>query len=180
MVAAVLPFAGKTLFKVGRSSTVRISVQVFHQICLQYLLYANTILPFGIMGHCKLFFVVLEKLHQTSYAADRTSKHWLKRELKSAKSLLILLGFTGLAWLQVSVMILCDIYLGQTWRPRVEIRPVFSMLVYVNSTANPIIYSLRSEQFRSASIKLFCGNQCKKWSPVLSLLSTTRLRLYRV
>lgn len=180
-VTVVLPFAGINTIQGGLEFDCSDFSQVFHQIYLQYLLYANAILPFGIMCfiYCKLFLVVLEKLHghQTSYAADRTSKHWLKRELKSAKTLLILLGFTGLAWLPVSVMILCDIYLGQAWRPSVEMRSVVSMFVYVNSTANPIIYSLRSEQFRSASIKLFCGNgQCKKWSPVVSSLSVIGLR----
>ena len=167
-VTVILPFAGiNTIGSEPKFDCGSDFSQAFHHIYLQFLLYTSAILPFCIMCfiYCKLFLLVLEKLHghQTSSAAvDRTSKHWIKRELKSLKTLLILLGFTGLAWLPLSAMILCDIYLGPTWKPSVEMRAVFSVLVFVNSTANPIIYSLRSEQFRSASVKLFCSNQCKR------------------
>ena len=167
-VTVVLPFAGintigsRPQFDCGSDFT-----RAFQDIYLQFLLYTSAISPFCIMCfiYSKLFLLVLEKLHghqSSSPAVDRTSKYVLKRELKSLKTLLILLGFTGLAWLPLSAMVLCDIYLGPTWKPSVEMRAAFAGLVFVNSTANPIIYSLRSEQFRSASIKLFCGNQCKK------------------
>ncbi|XP_072046408.1 beta-2 adrenergic receptor-like [Amphiura filiformis] len=175
LLTIVLPLAGNNIVQSGSEFDCLDFNQVFHSAYLQFLLYANAILPFTIMCfiYCKLFLLVLEKLRSSTATADVSSKHWLKIEFKSVKTLLILLGFTGLAWLPISFMVLTDIYLGDSWTPSVELRSLFCMLLYINSTANPIIYSLRSEQFRTASIKLFCGDhRYRRWQPPVIPLST--------
>ena len=163
--AVVLPFAGvnqiykKTFFICFEFS------EVFSSKYLHFHFYVNGLLPFLVMFvvYCIIAKIVLQKLksiNQIAPIADANnkaglSKNWFRKELKSLKTLMIILGFTGGAWLPSSIIFLKQIY-NPSYVPNLELRTYVSWFSYLNSAVNPILYALRSKPFRSAAYNLLC------------------------
>ena len=160
--AVVLPFAGvnkiytKTFFICFEFS------EVFSSKYLQFHFYINGLLPFLVMCvmYCFIAKIVLQKLKSNQIAPipdenNKTapSKNWFRKELKSLKTLMIILGFTGGAWLPASIIFLKQVY-NPSYVPSLELRTYVSWFSYLNSAVNPIVYALRSAPFRSAAYDL--------------------------
>lgn len=179
----LLPFSGLTQqFQICFDFT-----SVFNLIHIQIYLVTCGLIPFVIMFFCyvSIFRVVLEKSksmkstemamanvkrrneeenaktgEQDKSKSRRPSmmKPWVRRQIKSLKTLVIVIGFTAVAWLPIDTVLFLEIY-NSDYRATLTLRTILSWFTYLNSAANPFIYALRSEEFRVALrqvLKAFC------------------------
>ncbi|OXA57343.1 5-hydroxytryptamine receptor [Folsomia candida] len=83
-----------------------------------------------------------------------------KRERKAAKTLAVITGCFMVCWgpffLQVLIMALCT----ECWLPE-YIANAFQWLGYINSTLNPVIYTIFNAEFRQAFKRILFGRQHK-------------------
>ncbi|XP_071791261.1 adenosine receptor A2b-like [Asterias amurensis] len=149
VIAVILPFSGWNQIRISPSFSCLDFTGVFNSIHLQILLMTNGIFPFVVMCliYMRLFSVVLQKLKRDGTNLNG-HRRFMKRELRSVKTFLILLGFTGLAWLPVTTIVLLEIH--TKYKASLGLRSVLSWLTFMNSAANPVVYSLRSEPFQRA------------------------------
>ncbi|KAJ8032167.1 Beta-2 adrenergic receptor [Holothuria leucospilota] len=177
-MAIVLPFSGLTQqFQICFDFT-----SVFNLIHIQIYLVTCGLIPFVIMFLCyvHIFKVVLEKsraMKQTEIAMENVMnnqnggaakgetahgekrrksflKPWIKREMRSLKTLVVVIGFTAVAWIPIDVILFKEIY-NPNYTASLTVRTILSWFTYLNSAANPFIYALRSEGFRLALRQTF-------------------------
>ncbi|XP_022098389.1 adenosine receptor A1-like [Acanthaster planci] len=185
LLAFVLPFSGLNQIKDTPDFSCLDFTSVFNPVHIQIVVVTNGILPFILMClmYFRLLMVVLEKLKAECGRNGGTmmAGRWLfmKRELHSVKTFVILLGFTGLAWLPFTTIVLLEVH--TSYRASLTLRCVFSWLTFLNSAVNPVVYTIRSEPFRRAASKTCayrlvrrCCSVCKR-KPKITPLNTSRL-----
>ncbi|XP_071832006.1 adenosine receptor A1-like [Apostichopus japonicus] len=178
----ILPFAGVTQqFQLCFDFT-----SVFNLIHIQVYLVTCGLITFVIMFICYavIFKVVLEKSkdmksteiamanakrrnkeESTSTAEGKGSKNrrpsmikpWVRRQIKSLKTLVIVIGLTAVAWIPIDVVLFKEIY-NPDYRATLTLRTILSWFTYFNSAANPFIYAFRSPEFRVSirqAVRLF-------------------------
>ncbi|XP_072027813.1 adenosine receptor A3-like [Amphiura filiformis] len=163
--------------------------EVVHPFYLQFLIFVNILFPLCLM--CIMYGQIIRVLIQNIRQERRIipqqqaregrygargcynlgiSRHiWLKRERRTIKTLVILLGLCIFGWVPLCGVILTEIY-NPSYGIGQDVRNVVKYFPFINSAANPIVYSLRSEQFRAYARKLF-GISKKK---ALKVIETTR------
>ncbi|XP_072033090.1 beta-2 adrenergic receptor-like [Amphiura filiformis] len=156
---------------------------VFNPVYLQFLIFGNILFPLCLICiiYGQIFRVVIQKIRKERRIVPQQQpregrnnlgnlRHiWFKRERRSIKTLVILLGLCIFGWVPICSVILTDIY-NPSHEVRQDVRNIVRYFPFINSAANPIVYSLRSEQFRMYARKLF-GISKKK---TLKLIETTR------
>ena len=165
--AVVLPFAGiNQIYRKNFFICFEFS-KVFSSTYLHFYFYVNGVLPF--LAMCLMYgFILKIVLHRLWSTTEPTSagrvnnqatmsKRWFRRELKTIKTLMIILGFTGAAWVPSTIIFLKQIY-NPSYVPNLELRAYVSWFSYLNSAVNPIVYALRSDRFRSTAYNLLCKN----------------------
>ena len=163
--AVVLPFTGvNQIYRKNFFICFEFS-QVFSSTYLHFHFYVNGVLPFLAMCFMYGFIlkIVLQRLRSITEPTSvgrvnnqaPLSKRWFRRELKTIKTLMIILGFTGAAWIPSTIIFLKQIY-NPSYVPSLELRTYVSWFSYLNSAINPIVYALRGDRFRSAAYDLLC------------------------
>ena len=154
-VTVVMPFAGLHRLSPDIPFNCFDFSSVFSPEYMITLLFGLGVIPFFIMCgmYTKIFIIVLEKIRAEVAMSppppgNATSTSNPKSEWKSIKSLLVILGFTGLAWLPFTVVLMLEVYTDFT--AILALRTTLSWLTYLNSGLNPIIYSLRNDDFKRA------------------------------
>lgn len=82
-----------------------------------------------------------------------------KRERKAAKTLAIITGVFVICWLPFFVIVLVMPLCGPACEPPKIVFSLFQWLGYVNSTLNPIIYTIFSPDFRAAFQRILLGKR---------------------
>lgn len=88
-----------------------------------------------------------------------------KRERKAAKTLAIITGVFVICWLPFFIIALLMPLCGPLCEPPKVVFEIFLWLGYVNSTLNPIIYTIFSPDFRSAFKRILLGRKTPSRSP---------------
>ncbi|XP_072028199.1 LOW QUALITY PROTEIN: adenosine receptor A1-like [Amphiura filiformis] len=156
---------------------------VFNPFYLQFLIFGNILFPLCLIciiyGH--IFRVVIQKIRKERRIVPQQQpregrnnlgnlRHiWFKRERRSIKTLVILLGLCIFGWVPICGVILMEIY-NPSYEVGQDVRNVVRSFTFINSAANPIVYSLRGEQFRVYARKFFGIHKGKK----MKLIETTR------
>ena len=144
--------------------------KIFDPIYIQVLIYLNILLPLVLIcfmyGH--LFRVVMQKLslekiqgNPAALGIKYSRLSYLKREIKTIKTLVMLLGLCICGWVPVVCIVLAEIY-NPGYQAGLGVRTIVGYLTFINSAINPIMYSLRSEQFRQSARRMICGKQSLK------------------
>ncbi|XP_072028197.1 adenosine receptor A1-like [Amphiura filiformis] len=164
--------------------------EIVHPFYLQFLIFVNILFPLCLMCiiYGQIFRVLIQKIRQERRIIPQPcqpqpregrntgcynlgpSRHlWLKRERRTIKTLVILLCLCIVGWVPICVVIFKDIY-NPLHQIAQDVRNVVRYFTFLNSAVNPIVYSLRSKQFRVYTRKLFGLSKKKK----LKLIETTR------
>ncbi|XP_072027853.1 adenosine receptor A1-like [Amphiura filiformis] len=167
---------------------INYSLTIIHPAYLQFLVFGNILLPLCLI--CIIYGQIFRKVvqiigHERSSIPQqparniirnsrRSSRHswtrsWITRELKTIKTLVILLGLCIFGWVPFCGVILFEIY-NPSYQVGLKALSVIRVCTSLNSAANPIVYSLRSEQFRLCLRKLF--GITKKHSNVTNRINT--------
>ncbi|XP_072027814.1 adenosine receptor A2b-like [Amphiura filiformis] len=150
---------------------------VFNPFYLQFLIFGNILFPQCLIFiiHGQIFRVLIQKIRKErrivpqQQAREGRRQFWLKRERRTIKTLVILLGVCIFGWVPICGVILAEIY-NPSYNVGQDVRNLVRYFAFINSAANPIVYSLRSEQFRVYARKLFGISKKQK----LKLIETTR------
>ncbi|KAJ8032169.1 Alpha-1A adrenergic receptor [Holothuria leucospilota] len=161
----VLPFAGL------RNDDVLCFdfAHFFNFFHLHVLFLLNGFLPFIIILAMYMYmFKIVSGKHVSAKQFEPTSLRsysiW-KRELKTLSNLALIIGFTGVAWLPSITLVLIDLHIP-TLQASLTARTILSWFTYLNSAVNPIVYALRSEQFKTATMQLLkrdLSSVCQKF-----------------
>ena len=126
-----------------------------------FITFASFIIPVSVMvaAYGKIFAVArthVRRIRSNEPAvAGQQAKTRIKRELKGAKTLTIIMGTHIICWCPLFVSLLIYTYCPSCWNKAMEtMNFVVVFLLYCNSLANPLIYSGINRQFRAA-IKRF-------------------------
>lgn len=132
--------------------------RVFNIYHIHYMFVFNGLGPFLtlLVIYFYMFKLVREKKRTSAEytIAPKVKQSIWRKELKTLSTLAVIVGFTGCAWLPSITLVLLDLHFP-TIQASLTIRTVLSWFTYLNSVVNPILYALRSEQFREASKELF-------------------------
>ncbi|KAG8191870.1 hypothetical protein JTE90_019805 [Oedothorax gibbosus] len=93
-----------------------------------------------------------------SSVASKKSRLEQKREVRAAKTLVIITGVFVACWLPFFAGALLTA-LCPSWQPPDSLFSLFLWLGYLNSTLNPVIYTMFSPDFRKAFAKMVLGNR---------------------
>jgi hypothetical protein len=156
MFTIVLPFAGLHRLNPNLPFNCFDFSSVFAPEFLICQLFGLGVIPFMFMLiiYINIFIIVLEKIRSEPQVAmmppppGGIASNTTRSEFKSIKKLLLILGFTGIAWLPFTIVIMMEIYTNFT--ASLMLRTMLSWLTYLNSGMNPLIYTLRSESFKMA------------------------------
>ncbi|XP_072027912.1 beta-2 adrenergic receptor-like [Amphiura filiformis] len=149
---------------------VDFSLTIIHPAYLQFLVFGNILLPLCLIcimygqifrtviqmiGHERSIRIPQQQAKKMRYMTSRrSSRNWITRELRTIKTLVILLGLCIFGWVPFCGVVLFEIY-NPSYQVGLKVLSVIRMCTSLNSAANPIVYSLRSEQFRLCIRKLF-------------------------
>lgn len=165
----VLPFAGL------RNDDVLCFdfAHFFNYFHLHVLFLLNGFLPFIIILVMYIYMLkIVSDKHISAKQFEptllRNYSVW-KRELKTLSNLAVIIGFTAVAWLPSITLVLIDLHIP-TLQASLTARTVLSWFTYLNSAVNPVLYALRSEQFKTASVQLLQ----KDLSSLCQIFATTR------
>ncbi|XP_068600873.1 adenosine receptor A2b [Brachionichthys hirsutus] len=153
---------------------------------MQYMVYFNFLVcvlpPLLIMLgiYLKIFTVARKQLRQIELkcVGDGESPHHslLRREIRAAKSLSIIVGLFAVCWLPVHVLNCLTLFYEELKRSEV-VMYVAIILSHANSAVNPIIYAYRIQDFRSTFKKILAQNfLCGEAEPYLSSDGSRRKR----
>ncbi len=141
--------------------------KMFHPAYLQFLIFGNMVFPILLicLMYIKMFRLVMDKLanerriygHLKTPAGKAMMSSW-KRELRTMKTLTILLGLCIIGWFPFCSALLAEIY-DSTFQAGLGVRSIIGYLLFLNSAVNPIIYGLRSTKFRHCAKQLICGSR---------------------
>ncbi|XP_072027741.1 histamine H2 receptor-like [Amphiura filiformis] len=118
---------------------------------MQFLIYGNVMLP--IISICFLYGMVVRLV--VDKLRHENIKLRLRRELRSIKTLAILLGLCVFGWFPLCSVLLIEIY-NPSYQAGFGLRTIVGYCMFLNSALNPIVYSLRSARFRQCARKLIC------------------------
>ena len=106
---------------------------IYHPVYAQFIIYVNFIVPLTLICamYIHIFHVVVQKFKQEKLTANSSMvlgmKHsrfsWFKRELKTIKTMAILLGLCICGWVPTSVIMLAEIY-DPAYQASLEVRTV--------------------------------------------------------
>ncbi|XP_071382045.1 LOW QUALITY PROTEIN: adenosine receptor A2b [Centroberyx affinis] len=130
---------------------------------MHYMVYFNffacVLLPLLIMLgiYLKIFTVARKQLRQIELkcVGNGDSQHHglLKREIRAAKSLSIIVGLFAVCWLPVHILNCLTLFLQGAHKPDI-VMYVAIILSHANSAVNPIIYAYRIQDFRNTFRKI--------------------------
>uniref|UniRef100_UPI003AAF138E adenosine receptor A2b n=1 Tax=Centroberyx gerrardi TaxID=166262 RepID=UPI003AAF138E len=130
---------------------------------MHYMVYFNffacVLLPLLIMLgiYLKIFTVARKQLRQIELkcVGNGDSQHHglLKREIRAAKSLSIIVGLFAVCWLPVHILNCLTLFYEELHKPGV-VMYVAIILSHANSAVNPIIYAYRIQDFRNTFRKI--------------------------
>ncbi len=132
---------------------------------LQFLVYGNIISP--LLLSCILHTTICLTVVINKNKIRRHGLHSghlpvvanaYRQELKTVKTLIILLCLCISGWFPFSSVLLSENYIP-SYQAGLGVRSLVGYMAYLNSALNPLVYCLRSEHFRNCTRKLFCGNK---------------------
>ncbi len=141
--------------------------KIFTPGLTRFIIYFNVYLPLLliILMYSHIFRVVMIKLRQEKAQCNPAAVgmkcsrlSMLKREIKTIKTLIMLLGLCICGWVPVTSVMLFEIH-NPEYQAGLGLRTIVGYLTFFNSAVNPIVYSLRSEHFRQSSRRLICGRE---------------------
>ena len=138
--------------------------QIFHPTFLQFIFFGNVFSPIFLicLMYIKILRVVMAKLAyerriygRLKTPAGKSLLSW-KRELRTIKTLTMLLGLCMFGFFPIWSVLLAETY-DSTYQAGLSVRSFVGYLMFLNSAMNPIIYCFRSAKFRHCAKLLICG-----------------------
>uniref|UniRef100_A0A3B3CU10 G-protein coupled receptors family 1 profile domain-containing protein n=1 Tax=Oryzias melastigma TaxID=30732 RepID=A0A3B3CU10_ORYME len=143
-------------------------------VTLHYMVYFNF---FGCVL-VPLFLMLVIYIHIFMAARRHSSRSFLQREVRAAKSLAIIVGLFALCWLPLHI-INCYNHLCQNCeRPHILVMNIAIILSHANSAVNPFIYAYRIREFRSVQNLFLRQMKLFKTSQTLIIKNSEFVSLY--
>ena len=130
----------------------------------------SVIIPQNLMlyFYFKMFRVAKKHLNRIAAQEQTTLRRpTLRRDVKAAKTVAVILGFFLIAWIPASVISVIDIFIrvDEQFQEKLFIYELaFFHIAFSNSMVNPVIYAFRNKEFRHSFLKII-GTifQCECW-----------------
>lgn len=150
---AVMAVCYWKIFRIARSHVRRINLQRFNSCQSSESCQPRENGSFASTGRCLTSgktFEILAPIPQNSEQSPRYRPH--VSDIRAAKSFLIVIGAYCLCWTPFCVTLFLDIIKMEKNNSKVSL--IFLWLGYTNSCLNPLIYTWKYKQFRSALISV--------------------------
>uniref|UniRef100_A0A8C1YGL5 Adenosine receptor A1 n=1 Tax=Cyprinus carpio TaxID=7962 RepID=A0A8C1YGL5_CYPCA len=157
-LTGLVPMAGWHLSPPGNVSMTPIKCQFTKVMRMDYMVYFNffvwVVVPLIIMIglYAEIFRVICRQLNRRAEATCDSSKYY-RKELKLAKSLVLVLFLFALCWLPLHIMNCIVFYCPTCNVPKIAVY-VGIFMSHVNSALNPLVYAFRIQRFHDTLIHI--------------------------